>query len=123
MYRKRSGKKEHKSCSGICENGQKTRGYMRRSRKNRRMILILIIFVGLLMCITVAAGHRQQVKLRAGEERIRSLQQEMEQEQARTEEIRELKEYVQSDEYIEQIAKDKLGLISDDDIIFKESGR
>ncbi len=96
---------------------------MRRSRKNRRMILILIIFVGLLMCITVAAGHRQQVKLRAGEERIRSLQQEMEQEQARTEEIRELKEYVQSDEYIEQIAKDKLGLISDDDIIFKESGR
>ena len=123
MYRKRSGKKGRRSCSGICENNRGMRGSMRRSRKNRRMILILIIFVGLLMGITVAAGHRQQVKLRAGEERIRSLQQDMEQEQARTEEIRELKEYVQSEEYIEQIAKDKLGLISDDDIIFKESGR
>ena len=85
--------------------------------------MILIIFVGLLMCITVVVSHRQQVKLRAGEERIRSLQNELEQEQARTEEIQEMKEYVQSDEYIEQIAKDKLGLISDDDIIFKESGK
>ena len=43
----------------------------------------------------------------------------MEAEEARSEEIEELKEYVQSDEYAEQVAKDKLGLVYEDEIIFK----
>ena len=81
----------------------------------------MIIFVILLMAITLAASHRQRERLRAGEEQIRSLQKQTEREQARTEEIRKTEDYMQSDEYVEQIAKDKLGLIRDDDIIFKES--
>ena len=90
-------------------------------RQNKRTIVILIIFVVLLMAITMGASHRQRVQLRAGEEQIRSLQQQTEREQARSEEIRKTEEYMQSDEYIEQVAKDKLGLIRDGDIIFKES--
>lgn len=92
-----------------------------RMRQNKRTIIILIIFIGLLMAITLMASRRLSVRLRAGEEQIRSLQQQTEQEQARSEEIRQTQEYMQSDEYIEQVAKDKLGLIRDGDIIFKES--
>ena len=90
-------------------------------RQNRRTIVILIIFVVLLMAITLGASHRQRMRLRAGEEQIRSLEQQTAKEQARSEEIRKTEEYMQSDEYIEQVAKDKLGLIRDGDIIFKES--
>lgn len=90
-------------------------------RQNKRTIVILIIFVGLMMAITLGASSRQRERLRAGEEQIRSLQQQTEREQARSEEIRKTEEYMQSDAYIEQVAKDKLGLIRDGDIIFKES--
>lgn len=92
-------------------------------RQNKRTIVILIIFVVLLMAITLGASHRQKLRLRAGEEQIRNLQKQTEQEQARAEEIRKTEEYMQSDEYIEQIAKDKLGLIRDGDIIFKETDK
>ena len=92
-----------------------------RMRQNRRTIVILIIFVGLLMVITLAASHRLSTRLRTGEERIRTLEMQTEQERGRAEEIRETQEYMQSDEYIEQVAKDKLGLVRDGDIVFKES--
>ena len=53
------------------------------------------------------------------QEEIAQLEKQMEAEEARSEEIEELKEYVQSDEYAEQVAKDKLGLVYEDEIIFK----
>lgn len=92
-------------------------------RQNKRTVIVLIIFIGLLMIITLAAGRRLQNRLRAGEEKILLLQEQTEQEKARTQEIREQQEYMQSDEYIEQVAKDKLGLIRDEDLIFKETGK
>lgn len=92
-------------------------------RQNKRTVIVLIIFIGLLMIITLAAGRRLQNRLQAGEEKILYLQEQTEREKARTQEIREQQEYMQSDEYIEQIAKDKLGLIRDEDLIFKETGK
>ena len=55
-------------------------------------------------------------------ETIRSaLEKELEEEQARTDEIKELKEYMQTDEYAEQAAREKLGLVKDNEIIFQEA--
>lgn len=90
-------------------------------RQNRRTIVWLLVFVFLIMVITLAASHRQREKLEAGEERIKALQEAIDQEDARTEEITEKQKHMQSDEYIEQVAKDKLGLIHDNEIIFKET--
>ena len=54
-------------------------------------------------------------------ETIRSaLEKELEEEQARTEEIKELKEYMQTDEYIAEVARDKLGLVKGNEIVFEE---
>ena len=41
-------------------------------------------------------------------------------EEQRTKEIEALKEYMQSDEYAKQVAREKLGLVEGDEIIFKE---
>ena len=90
-------------------------------RQNRRAILGLIVFVLLMMAITLVASRRLQVRIEAGEDKIVSLQEETEKEENRTEEIRAMQEYMQSDEYKEQIAKERLGLIRDGEIIFKEA--
>ena len=44
---------------------------------------------------------------------------QIEEEKARAEEIDELEDYVGTSEYVEQVAKDKLGLVYENEIIFK----
>ena len=39
----------------------------------------------------------------------------------RTDDITALKEYMQTDEYIEKTAREKLGMVKDNEILFKES--
>ena len=49
-----------------------------------------------------------------------ALEQQLEDETKRTEEIQELEQYMQSDEYIEKIAREKLGLLKENEILFRE---
>ena len=44
----------------------------------------------------------------------------LKQEKARTEEIEQLKAYMQTDEYVEQTARERLGLVKDNEIVFEE---
>ena len=52
--------------------------------------------------------------------RAAALNQSIEDEQTRTEEIQKLKEYMLTDEYAEQAAREKLGMIKENEIIFQE---
>ena len=45
---------------------------------------------------------------------------QIEEEQARTQEIEDLKQYMLTDEYAEQAAREKLGLVKENEIIFQE---
>ena len=47
------------------------------------------------------------------------LEQRIREEKDRTKELEILPEYIQSDEYIEKAAREKFGLVYEDDIIFK----
>jgi cell division protein FtsB len=49
----------------------------------------------------------------------KEIDKQIKEEKARTKEIKELSEYVGTDEYVEDVAKEKLGLIHEDEIIFK----
>ena len=49
-----------------------------------------------------------------------ALEQQLEDETKRREEIQELEQYMQSDEYIEKIAREKLGLLKENEILFRE---
>ena len=51
------------------------------------------------------------------------LEKQYTQESERTDEIQGLEKYMQSDQYIEDIAKSKLGLAYDNEIIFKEKDK
>ena len=52
--------------------------------------------------------------------REQELQQQIEAENARTEELKELETYTKTKKYAEEVAKDKLGLVYDNEIVFKE---
>ena len=44
---------------------------------------------------------------------------QLEEEEQRTQEIEELKKYVQTKKYVEEVAKERLGLVYEDEILFK----
>lgn len=49
-----------------------------------------------------------------------ALQEEIDAEKLRTEEIEEYGKYTQTKKYVEELAKDKLGLVYEGEIIFKD---
>lgn len=90
-------------------------------RQNKRTMLGIIFVVMALMAALLISGQKLNSKLAASETEITALQEQTDEENARTKEIEAMQQNMQSSEYKEQIAKDKLGLIKDGEIIFKES--
>ena len=88
---------------------------------NRRTMIGILAAVLLLLAVIVYQSYQMRGRIARGNEQIDSLTQQTEAEEQRTEEIEEMQNYMQSDEYKEKTAKDKLGLIKDNEIIFKEA--
>lgn len=92
---------------------------MRRSYKKRTGIGV-IAFVVLILCAIVS--YR---RISLGQENneagitINRLETRKQEELERKEEIAEYKAYTKTDKYIEDMARDKLGLVYEDDIIFE----
>ena len=62
-----------------------------------------------------ALAGREVTVLRRAEE----LERQIDEEEMRTEEIEEMRRYMQTDRYVEEVARDKLGLVYPDEVIFK----
>ena len=92
-----------------------------RAHRNKVTMIGITSVVCLLMVILLVQGQRLNAQASPNEQRMAELEQQIEDENQRTQEIGDLEEYMQSDEYLEKVAKDKLGLIKDGEIIFKES--
>ena len=92
-----------------------------RKKRQNRLAMILVTTVVLMMMVVVAV---KSVELREKKEmydiRVEQLQTEIEAEKARTEDIEEYRKYTQTKKYVEEIAKDKLGLVYEGEIIFKD---
>ena len=95
-----------------------------KSRKKRRLqhriSVISISCVVLMLMMILGVGsislHEKNRNYKAQEAQ---LQEQIAAEVARAEEIAELEAYVGSDQYVEDVAKEKLGLINPNEIIFK----
>lgn len=90
------------------------------TKKNRtkaiyRPLLLVFIFAFGFMIIK---GFLEQPKIVENQEQIAKLQEQIEYEKKRLQEVDELKSQIDSDEYIEKIAREKLGLIKQDEIVF-----
>lgn len=91
----------------------------RASSSNRAGMGIIALVVTLL----IAALLMQSIKLNRRIVSYRSsnaaLETRIQEEKDRAEELKKLPDYVESDEYIEKAAREKFGLVYDDEIIFK----
>lgn len=98
-------------------------GRTRRKRKDRmgnRMALIGITLVVASLAVVVnlksTSMKKKDLEYQIREE---ALLKQVEQEEARANELEEYRVYVQTKQYIEEVAKQKLGLVKPDEILLK----
>lgn len=88
-------------------------------RKNRRSVCMISFVIMLLGAVVLGGGISLKEKNQAYQAKEEELMAQIEAEQERSEEIDALKEYVETDEYIEMVAKEKLGLAFENEILFE----
>lgn len=92
-----------------------------RKRRQNRFSMFLTALVVLLVMIAVAwRSIELKQKIAEYDTKIEQLNTEMEAEEARSQEIKEYGIYTQTKAFIEEVAKDKLGLVYDGEIMFKQ---
>ena len=100
------------------KSGKKRR--KKRIEYNHLGMFGISLIVLILMLSLMAQSRDLQESLAGYETRAEALSQQIEDEKARTEEIEALKEYMLTHEYTEEAAREKLGLVKENEIIFQE---
>ncbi len=95
--------------------GQKRRA----SSSNRRGMAGIAVVVMVLLTVLLYQSNELKMKNAAYTDQIASLNDQIALEEARARELEKLPEIVESDEYIEKTAREKFGLVYEDEIIFK----
>lgn len=92
---------------------------VRRKRKNRTGLYLVMLVVGIFLSTLIVQG----IQLKASCEDLRQQQSQLlDKKEELTEEQQEIKErtkYMKTDQYIEDVAREKFGLVYDNEIIFK----
>ena len=99
--------------SDIRKKKNKSLGFYKKS-----VTWIAVILVVVTACMGVSAISLQK-KNDTYKQQEEELIDQIEEEQKKTEEVEEFKEYVGTEEYIKEMAEDKLGLVDPDEIVFK----
>lgn len=103
------------------------RGRTRRKKKDRwsnrlAIIGVTIVVLSLSVVVNLKSSSMQKKDLEY-QVREAALEQQLAQEKGRAEELEEYRIYVQTKQYIEEVAKQKLGLVKPDEILLKPSKR
>ena len=91
----------------------------RRMIEHRLSILLIscvIVILGVTLSVASISLHKKNREYKVQEA---ELEKQLEEEELRAEEIQELEEYVGTDKYIEDVAKEKLGLLYPNEILFE----
>lgn len=92
-----------------------------RKKVQNRFSMVLVSLVVLMIVLVVAVKsvelNKKRDELLAKEQQ---LNEQYEAEQKRTESIEEFRTYTQTKRYAEEVAKDKLGLVYEGEVLFKE---
>ena len=91
----------------------------RKKRQNGFSVALVIMVI--LMLMVVISYKRYELKQKQEEytQKEEQLIEQIAEEEGRAEEIEEYRKYTQTQKYIEEVAKEKLGLVNENEIIFK----
>lgn len=85
--------------------------YRRTNHNWMSMFLVTMVVVVILIVVGVK-GSELRAKIDADKARIESMQQQIEKEELRAEEIERFRKFTQTEKFIEEIAKEQLGLVN-----------
>ena len=88
-------------------------------QRHRTSVLAVSAVIILLLAVVFVNSVRVKAEESEYETQIAELESQIDEEKSRSKQIDKLEEYVGTDEYIEDVAKDKLGLIHENEIIFR----
>ncbi|MGI6069157.1 MAG: FtsB family cell division protein [Blautia sp.] len=97
----------------------KSRQKKNRIRNRLGMFSIMLVTLVLLGVFLLQTNDLRE-KIAAYDKQTASLQEQLEEEQKRTEEIEDTKAYMQTDEYAEEVARNRLGLVKENEVVFQE---
>lgn len=97
----------------------KTKSRMKRDRRSHMVTWGILLIALAVFAVSSIAGLQLKQKNQSYQAREKALQEEIEKEEERSEEIEDLEAYTKTKKYVEDVAKDKLGLVYEDEIIFK----
>lgn len=94
----------------------------RKKRQNRlSMVLSLTVVAAIILAVSVRSVSLRK-KLAEYNQNKEQLQEQIAAEEKRSEQIDQYADYVQTDEYVEEVAHDKLGLVKEGEIVFRKNG-
>lgn len=83
-------------------------------------MLSITFVVAILFIAMMTQSISVEKQLSQYQQELEELDNKMTEETERTKEIDDMKKYMETDEYAEEVARDKLGLVKDNEIVFKE---
>lgn len=89
-------------------------------QQNELNMWLAALVVGILIIVIMVACFGLFQKLQNNNSRIDELNSQIRTEKQRSEDIEEFRQYTETREYIEEIAREKLGLVYEGEVIFKE---
>ena len=92
----------------------------RKKMQNRFSMFLVTLVIVLLVVVVGIRGMELNDKLDSLKAEAAQIDAQVEAEQQRTLEIEEYNRYTQTKQYYEEVAKEDLGLVYEDEIIFKE---
>ena len=102
-----------------CAYGKKKSSLPQETPERFSMFLVTLVVLMIMVVVAVRSVELQQ-KIAGYDTQIASLGAQIEAEQARAEQIEEFGKYTQTKAYVEEVAKDKLGLVYEGEILFQE---
>lgn len=117
-FYQKDDKKVSINMGSLNKEGRKRRPKSRLQHHKRSVVAISAIII-LLGAVIMIHGMTLRERNRAYMAQEAELQAQLDAEKERSEEIDELKDYVGTDEYIEEVAKEKLGLVHENEILFR----
>lgn len=92
----------------------------RKRRQNRFSMFLVTLVVVMVMAVVAVRSVELQQKIDVKTQERQQLEAQIEEEKKREEELAELAKEVQTKGYIEDVAREKLGLVYEGEILFKQ---
>lgn len=88
--------------------------------QNGIAMLSITFVVGVLFIAMMTMSLNLQQQISDCKTEMKEVQSQIDEENERTKEIDETKERMDTDDYVAEVAREKLGLVKDNEIVFKE---